>query len=90
MLYLIVQSKWRRGSSQNGENLIATSTRKREARGLLKQNFNSHMEVLIEHKYHYDFDEYDFDEENYRLSLADDEGIAYSIRFYIIELAESR
>ncbi len=86
MLYLIVQSRWLRGSSQNGENLIAKSTRKREAFGLAKSTFYSHMEMMVTHKYHYRYDNFEIDEDNLSITLADDESIAYNMRYYVLQI----
>ena len=88
MQYLIIQSRWIRDSEQNGENIIATSTRKREARGMAKSTFHGHMNTLVSHKMHYYYDTYDIDEENLRISLADDDSIIYSIHYYVLELPD--
>jgi hypothetical protein len=84
--YLVVQSRWIRDSEQNGENVVAKSTRKREARGLARSNFHSHMNMLITHKFHYRYDEYYIDEENLRISFADDDSIVYSMHYYVMEV----
>lgn len=88
MQYYIVQSRWIRNSSQNGENIVAKSTRKREARGLARHHFHSHMEMLITHKYHYRYDTFDIDEENLRITFADDESVTYSMHYYVMELPD--
>ena len=47
--YLIVQSRWLRGSTQSGENVIDEAGRKREARGLVRHHFLSSLNVIQKH-----------------------------------------
>lgn len=85
-----MQSIWRRGSTQNGENLIAKSTRKREAWGLAKSTFYSHMEVMVQHKYHIEYDTFEINKDNLRITLADDESVAYSAHYFVIEIPDDK
>lgn len=81
--YQIVYVRWIRGSTQNGEYLVSTSTRIKEARGMCRSNFFSHMEMMINHNY--PFDEYEIDLENNWIALADDVGLWYYAQFYVKE-----
>lgn len=83
--YLIVQSKWIRDSTQSGEHIVARSSRKREARGLARHNFNSNLEVVAKH-FCYEMEEFEVDEENLSVTLADDKGIYFHSRFFVLEI----
>jgi hypothetical protein len=80
---LIVYQRWIRGSDQNGEFLVGETNRRKEARGMCKSNFISHLEMLITHQY--PFDDFETDEENFSVALSDELGIFYYTKFYIIE-----
>jgi hypothetical protein len=84
-MYLIVQIKWSRGSTQNGEHVIDQTTRKKEARGLLRHHFLSTLNVIQKH-FMYDIHDFDLDEENYSITLADEYDLVYHTRFYIKEI----
>lgn len=83
--YIIVQSRWLRGSKHNGERIIAESGRKREANGLVRHHFHSELEVLQKH-FMYDVEDFDLDEENQAITLADAEGVWFHCRYYLKEL----
>ena len=87
MKYLIIQQQWIRNSTQNGERLIDTSTRRKEANGLARHYFKSNLEMLIKH--YIDFDEYEIDEQDHSIALADEESICYYSRFYVREIDEN-
>jgi hypothetical protein len=82
-MYLIIQQRWIRGSKLNGEWLIDSSARKREAKGLVKHHFHSAMEMMIKHDY--PAEDFHIDEENHSITLADEEGLWYHTRFYMKE-----
>jgi len=81
-MYLIIQSKWIRGSSQNGERLVNSCSRLREARGLVRHHFKSHLEMVMKHMY---WDDFDLSEEECWIVLADEEGIFYYSKFFFKE-----
>ena len=83
-MYLIVQSRWLRGSTQSGENVIDTSTRKKEAKGLVRHNFYSTLNVIAKH-FMYEVEDFDIDEENYSITLADAEGVWFHTKFFVLE-----
>lgn len=82
-IYYIVQSRWIKGSDQSGEFVVDHSTRIREARGLVRHQFNSQMEMMVKHDY--PFDDFHIDEENYSITLADETGLWFHTKFFLIE-----
>lgn len=83
--YLIVQSRWIRGSTQSGEFKIDESGRKREANGLVRHHFLSSLHVIQKH-FMYDIEDFDLDEENFSITLADAEGVVFHTRFFALEI----
>lgn len=84
-MYLIIQRKWVRGSTQNGEHVIDQSNRKKEANGLLRHHFLSNLNVVQKH-FMYDIFDFELDQENYSITLADEFDLVYHTRFYILEV----
>jgi hypothetical protein len=84
MEYLIVQQRWIRNGSQNGEHLVQKTGRRKEANGLVRHNFNSHMDMILKHQI--DYDDYEIDEQDHSIALADEKGICYYCRFYVLEV----
>ena len=82
--YLVVYTRWIRDSTQSGETLVGTSGRKKEANGMAKSNFHSHLEMLITHKY--PFYDYEIDMENLSIALSDEFGIWYFAKFFVLEV----
>jgi hypothetical protein len=84
-MYLIIQSKWIRGSDQNGEYVIDRSSRKREANGLARHHFLSSLNVIQKH-FMYDIHDWELDEENLSVTLADESDLIYHTKFYVREI----
>lgn len=83
--YWVVQSRWLRDSSQNGERLIAQYTRKKLARGETRATFHSNLEVISKH-WMYDVEDFDIDEENLSITLSDEKSVWFHSRFFVIKL----
>jgi len=69
-MYRILQYKhWNNSPDQSFSTELAQCSRAKEARGLVRQYFNGHLDVLIKH----DMipDDFELDEENHMLSYED-------------------
>ncbi len=84
-MYVVVCTKWLRDSTQNAEFVVWSGTRRKEAYGQAKHHFNSHIEMMLRHRYlDYAYD-WDIDRENLWVALADDESINYYFHWEVRE-----
>lgn len=83
MRYLIILSKWIRNSTQNGESIIDSSNRIKTANGLARHHFFSALDVIARHGGYED--EFDVDEQNLSIALADDYSIYYYESFKVVD-----
>ncbi len=82
--YLIIHSRWIRGSTQSGEFVVGEATRKKEARGLTRHNFNSTLEMITKHQF--PADDWLIDEDANEVVLGDIDGVYYRSKFFALEI----
>lgn len=87
-MYLIIQSRWIRGSTQSGENIVWAGFRKKEAEGQLKAQTHSHFDMLAHHEY-FGMDDVEVDIDTHEIVGADKEGIYYRIKYTMIEVPDN-
>lgn len=88
-MWQVIQHRWIRNSNQNFSNLITEVGRKKQAKGELKANLHSHIEMLHKHEYDEIFKIEDaiVDWENFSLTLLDEVGPVYEVRYEMVEVA---
>ncbi len=82
-MYAVVCIRWLRNSDQSGEFIVDYSTRYREANGLARHHFNSHMDMMARHDYNAIAQDFDIDIDNLSVALADDDSIFYYFRYEV-------
>lgn len=81
--YHVVHKQWIRWSEQNGEHIVYSCNRIKEARGMAKTHFVSHMDMMARHEYLTYAWDWELDEDNLWVALADDEGLFYYVGYEV-------
>lgn len=85
-MYKIIQCRRTEDQDREWCNQIGETTRIKEARGLVKMNFHSHLEIVSKHEFDIYWDDYSLDEENFTLiGYNSDRKIIYSYKVYYEE-----
>ena len=83
--YLVIHRQWIRGSDRNGEHVVFRCNRIKEARGMAKTHFVSHMDMMTRHEYLKYWDDYEISEEQLWIACADRQGLCYYVGYEVVD-----
>lgn len=86
--YHVIHKQWIRWSDNNGEHIVYSTNRIREAKGMAHHHFISHMDMMARHDYLTYSEDFELDEDNLWIALSDEEGIWYYVGYEIVEFKE--